>query len=197
MWKRYATKITPPDRDYDMSKPIPWPTYEKTQRKDHTEKETSEDVLNKVTYAPSSTTKANSRTSYDYILGKKEAGPIELAIAHELANPHSKHKRAQRYAAKQRKWAHRLEELEKTEKASGNWNTAAKATNEARRLWLIERALAKSEQFILDSQGTPEKRESKRLVREAKKTAKEARRTALLNNLVLNKAGKIVHKRDL
>lgn len=96
VWKRYASKITPPDRDYDFSKPIPWPAYEKIQRKDHTDKETPEDVLNKVTYTPSPPTKANSRTSYDYILGRKEAGPIELAIAHELANPHSKHKRAQR-----------------------------------------------------------------------------------------------------
>ncbi|TIB00875.1 hypothetical protein E3P81_03297 [Wallemia ichthyophaga] len=174
-----------------MSKSIPWPTYEKTQRKDYTNKETPEDVLNRVTYTPSPPTKANSRTAYNYILGKKDAGPIEVAIAHELANPHSKHKRAHRYAQKQRKWAYRLEELEKTEKVSGVWNSAAKAQNEARRLWLIERALAKSEQYMVDTQGTPAKRENKRIVREAKKTAKEARRTALLNNLVLNKDGKI------
>ncbi|TIB90544.1 hypothetical protein E3Q19_02706 [Wallemia mellicola] len=197
VWKRFATKISPPDREFDLSKPIPWPTYEKIQRKDYTDKETSENVLNRVTFNPSPLTKSTSRTSYDYILGKKEAGPIELAIAHELANPHSKHKRAQRYAERQRKWAYRLQELEKSEKSSGVWTTAAQAQNEARRLWTIERAVARAEQKLVDSQGTPEKRENKRVLREAKKAAKEARRSALLSNLVLNKDGKIVHKRDL
>ena len=196
MWKRYATKITPPDREFDFSKPIPWPSYEKVQRKDYTNKETNEDIINKVTYKPTPLSKIDDQTRYNYILGKENAGPIELAIAHELANPHSKNKRAERYAQKQRKWALRLQELEQFEVKSGVWKNRNQAQTEARRLWIIERGIAKAEQKLLDTQGTPETRENKRLLREAKKQAKEAKRIALLNNLIV-KDGKIVHKKSL
>ncbi|EJD03689.1 uncharacterized protein FOMMEDRAFT_19078 [Fomitiporia mediterranea MF3/22] len=151
VWERYATATTPRLPDWRPGKQerllIPWPEPDKPTVPKPTKYDTPQDVIAEVTYVPSklsrhlssATPALRTEKGYDYdrMLRKEipynQNFPMELFIARELSNPHSRAKKRERYlAAKARQQLllkeYMADELKKTIEGRSKREAIAEAT---------------------------------------------------------------------
>ncbi|KAI0663005.1 hypothetical protein C8Q70DRAFT_484901 [Cubamyces menziesii] len=201
IWRRYAVNTTPRLPNYSekthISIRIPWPKQTAVSKPSSGLYETTVDAVNEVTYTPPALPPTllhpapRIPTEHEYItsLTKPEkvsvpaSAPVEVHLAKELSNPHSRAKKQARWQAFQARQKALLEEFIRAEYANLDGRTRAVARAEA--TWKWKNRLEEERKAELKRRWRNRGAEARQVRTAKRKARKAAKRDAKLRNLVL------------
>ncbi|KAI0643748.1 hypothetical protein C8Q79DRAFT_976543 [Trametes meyenii] len=204
IWRRYAVNTTPRLPSYTetthISIRIPWPKQNAVSKPQPSAYDTTSDAVNEVTYTPPAlpptllqpAPRVPSEHEYITSLSKPEkvsipkTAAVEVHLAKELSNPHSRAKKQARWQAFQARQKTLLEELIRAEYANLAGRTRAEARAEA--TWKWKNQLDEERKAELKRRWRNRGAEARQVRTANRKARKAARREQKLRNLVLDEA---------